>query len=347
MNLDEQYIRHCNELASKGLGLTAPNPMVGCVIVSDGKIISEGYHEKYGEAHAEVNAICRSDHDFSKSTLYVNLEPCSHFGKTPPCADLIISRKFQKVVIGCTDPNPLVARKGILKLKGAGIEVISGVLQKECEELNKRFFTFHRKKRPYIILKWAQTSDGFISKNPLPENKSENWISGEESKKIVHQWRSEEQAIMVGTTTVLNDDPELTTRSVKGKNPLRIIIDKDLKLDPSFKVFNGVAETLVFTNEERSTSNKIRFIKIDFTQNIIPQIFHQLYELNIQSVLVEGGTHLIQSIIDLNVWDEVRLFINPDKKFGNGIKAPYLNSSGRDEPVHIGKDLLFVHRNLL
>ncbi len=223
-------MQRCLELAAKGLGNVAPNPMVGCVIVCDGEIVAEGYHEQYGCGHAEPNAIKQvSDAILKKSTLYVTLEPCSHHGKTPPCADLIISKGIKKVVIGNLDSNPLVSGRGIQKLKEAGIEVEHGILDKECRALNKRFFTFHEKKRPYIILKWAQTQDGFISHNPLPENKEDNWITGKESKALVHQWRGEEQAILIGYNTALVDNPLFTMhRLVKGKNPIRLIIDKTL-----------------------------------------------------------------------------------------------------------------------
>ena len=351
MKSDEHYIARCNELALKGLGSVAPNPLVGCVIVLGEKIISEGFHQKFGEAHAEVNAINNlgKDFDFSNCTLYVNLEPCSHHGKTPPCADLIISKKFKKVAVGCLDPNPLVAGKGIEKIKNAGIEVIENVLEYDCKELNKRFFIFQEKKRPYIILKWAQTTDGFISKNNLPKNVEENWISGEESKKLNHQWRAEEQAIMVGTNTVISDDPQLTTRLVEGKNPLRILIDKDLKLNLDYKIFNASAETIVFTTVEKESEKNIKFIAIDFSKNIIPQFLQKLFELNITSVIVEGGAKLLQSFIDTNLWEEARIFVNPNKKFESGIAAPKLNlktSSDEINTIFIGNDLLFVHRNL-
>lgn len=345
MTVDETYMKRALELAQKGLGHVAPNPMVGCVIVLGEKIISEGFHQKYGEAHAEVNAIKNlpENFDLSGCALYVNLEPCSHHGKTPPCADLIVSKKFKKVIIGSLDPNPLVAGKGIQKIKAAGIEVVTGVLEKECRELNKRFFIFQEKKRPYIILKWAQTADGFISKDPLPKNKEESWITGEKSKVLVHQWRSEEQAILVGTNTVINDDPELTTRLVSGKNPIRIVLDKDLKLNSNYKIFNDASETLVFTGKEKSSEKNIKFIRIDFSKNILPQILEKLFELNISSILVEGGAKLLQSFIDKNQWDEARLFINAEKNFLKGIVAPKLNSKA--QPVFVGKDLLFVHRN--
>jgi diaminohydroxyphosphoribosylaminopyrimidine deaminase/5-amino-6-(5-phosphoribosylamino)uracil reductase len=344
LNTDEKYMMRALALAEKGLGYVAPNPMVGCVIVQNGKIISEGYHEKFGEPHAEVNAITKlaPDFDFTDCTLYVNLEPCSHFGKTPPCADLIVSKRFKKVVVGNLDTNPLVSGKGIEKLKHATIQVEYGILDKECRELNKRFFTFHEKKRPYIILKWAQTADGFISRWPLPENKADNWITGEESKTLVHQWRSEEQAIMVGTNTVVNDDPELTVRLVKGKNPIRVVLDKDLRLSHNFHIYDGAAETLVFTGKTAEPSGHTKFITIDFSQNIILQVLSKLHELHISSMIVEGGAQLLQSFIDAGMWDEARVFANPDKRFENGIKSPLLRMN--PEVSLVGKDLLYLFK---
>ncbi len=329
MNTNENHMKRCLELALKGLGQVAPNPMVGCVIVKNGAIIAEGFHKQYGEAHAEVNAInsLESDFDFSDCILYVNLEPCSHQGKTPPCSDLIISKKFKKVIICNVDTNPLVGGKGSEKLKTAGIEVESGVLEKEGRELNKRFFTFHEKKRPYVILKWAQTNDGFISKTPIPENKNDNWITCEENKKLVHEWRAQEQAIMIGTNTALTDNPELTVRLAKGKNPIRIVIDKDLKLEPDLKIFNDASETLVFTGLSATSAKNIRYFTIDFTKSVLHQMLNELYTLNISSVIIEGGTTLLESFIKENLWDEARVFVNPNKNFGSGIKAPDLDLS--------------------
>lgn len=317
-------MQRCLELALKGLGSVAPNPMVGCVIEKDGKIIAEGYHQKYGEAHAEVNAINRlpNNFDFTNCTLYVNLEPCSHQGKTPPCSDLIISKKFKKVVVCNVDTNPLVGGKGIEKLINAGIETETGVLEKEGRELNKRFFTFHEKKRPYIILKWAQTANGFICRKPLSDIKADNWISGEESKKLVHQWRSQEQGIMVGTNTVINDDPELTVRLVNGKNPVRIILDKDLKLSPDLAVFNNAAPTLVFTEQNKPDYGSVRYFKINFSDNLQDSVLNHLYNEGVSSVIIEGGAKLLNSIINQNLWDEIRVFINPELIFKNGIAAP-------------------------
>jgi diaminohydroxyphosphoribosylaminopyrimidine deaminase/5-amino-6-(5-phosphoribosylamino)uracil reductase len=330
------------QLAEQGIGRVSPNPLVGCVIVKNDVIIAEGYHQLYGQAHAEVNAINQlpDDFDFSECTLFVNLEPCSHFGKTPPCCDLIIQKKFKRVVIANTDNNPLVAGNGIKKIKENNIEVVLGVLEKEATKLNKRFFTFHTKHRPYIILKWAETKDGYISKFPIPTNSKDNWISCDESKKIVHQWRSEEQAIMVGTNTVLNDNPQLTTRLVNGKNPTRIIIDKALKIPLASNVFENNADVIIFNLIKDELSNHVRYIKLNENNFTIEEIFKKLADLKILSILVEGGTTLLQSIIDANLWDEARVFVG-NKSFENGIKAPQLNKS-KSTTTFVGSDSLSI-----
>ncbi len=334
---NEQYIQHTLNLAKQGWPFVSPNPMVGCVIVNGEKIVAEGFHKKYGEAHAEANAInaLNKDLDPKNCTLYVNLEPCSHQGKTPPCADLIISKGFKKVVICNLDPNPLVAGKGIAKLRQAGIEVVTGILEKEGFELNKRFFTFHTKHRPYFILKWAQTADGFISRSAVPNNSEaernslqgfqENKIGNEEQQKRVHQMRAEETAILVGKNTVLFDDPFLTTRLVKGKNPTRIFIDKDLEVLATFNIYNKEAETLVFSAIKDDVKENICFIKIDFSKNVLAQISQKLYELKIQSVMVEGGAFLLNSFINEKMADEAVVFVNENLKFNTGVKAPEIN----------------------
>ena len=338
-------MQRCLELAVKGLGNVAPNPMVGCVIVCDGEIVAEGYHEFYGGPHAEPNAIKQvGDAILKKSTLYVTLEPCSHHGKTPPCADLIINKGVKKVVIGNLDSNPLVSGRGIQKLKEAGIELEYRVLDKECKELNKRFFTFHEKKRPYIILKWAQTQDGFISRIPLPKNKEDNWITGKESKDLVHQWRGEESAILIGYNTALVDNPLLTTRLVEGKNPVRLIIDKNLDLPHNLNIFNNDAKTIVFNSIKSSDDDNIRYVRIDF-QNMIQEILNECYVLNISSVIIEGGTKTINEFIQKNTWDEARLFVNPNKVFKQGIAAPVI-SFNQSAPTQIGDDLLYTITNL-
>ena len=329
MNTQEAYMKRCLQLAAKGMGSVAPNPMVGCVIVYQDKIIGEGYHQKYGEAHAEVNAInAVEDKELLKNvTLYVNLEPCSHYGKTPPCADLIIEHKIPYVIIGSIDTNSLVAGKGIEKLAKAGTDVKIGVLEKECKELNKRFFTFYDKKRPYIILKWAQTKNGFIDNKRTEDNIGNALqITNRESKILVHKWRSEEQAIMVGTNTTLLDNPQLTVREVNGKNPLRITIDKWLRIPKSYHLFDKSTPTLVFTAVDMPSENNLEYVKIDFDQDVIMQISNELYKRNIQSLIVEGGELLLKSFIESNCWDEARVFIS-DITIGRGVNAPILNGN--------------------
>ena len=329
MNTQEAYMKRCLQLAAKGMGSVAPNPMVGCVIVYQDKIIGEGYHQKYGEAHAEVNAInAVEDKELLKNvTLYVNLEPCSHYGKTPPCADLIIEHKIPYVIIGSIDTNSLVAGKGIEKLAKAGTDVKIGVLEKECKELNKRFFTFYDKKRPYIILKWAQTKNGFIDNKRTEDNIGNALqITNRESKILVHKWRSEEQAIMVGTNTTLLDNPQLTVREVNGKNPLRITIDKWLRIPKSYHLFDKSTPTLVFTAIDMLSENNLEYVKIDFDKDVIMQISNELYKRNIQSLIVEGGERLLKSFIESNCWDEARVFIS-DITIGRGVNAPILNGN--------------------
>ena len=329
MNTQEAYMKRCLQLAAKGMGNVAPNPMVGCVIVYQDKIIGEGYHQKYGEAHAEVNAInAVEDKELLKNaTLYVNLEPCAHYGKTPPCADLIIEHKIHYVIIGSIDTNSLVAGKGIEKLAKAGIDVKIGVLEKECKELNKRFFTFYDKKRPYITLKWAQTKNGFIDNKRTEDTIGKALqITNLESKKLVHKWRSEEQAIMVGTNTALLDNPQLTVREVNGKNPLRITIDKWLRIPKSSHLFDKSTPTLVFTAVDTPSVNNLEFVKIDFDNDVIMQISNELYKRNIQSLIVEGGELLLKSFIESNCWDEARVFIS-DITIGRGVNAPILNGN--------------------
>lgn len=336
MNIDNKQMTRCLELAKQGMGNVAPNPMVGCVIVYNNEIIAVGYHEKFGEAHAEVNAI-NSVIDKSllkESTLYVNLEPCSHVGKTPPCSDLIIKHHIPNVVIGSIDINSKVAGKGIERLKAAGIDVSVGILEDKCKELNKRFFTYHEKHRPYVILKWAETKDGFIdverSFDSAQDDKVyDNWITSPFSKKLVHQWRSEEQAIMIGTNTAINDNPELTVREVKGKNPLRVVLDINLRLPKHLNVFDGSTPTLILNSIKSETKQNLEFVKIDKNKELLPQILSELYKRNILSVIIEGGAQLLQSFIDQNLWDEAKVFVG-NKTFSEGLKAPTL----RGQPIN-------------
>ena len=320
------FMKQALLLAQQGWPMVAPNPMVGCVIVKDDKIVAKGYHEKYGEAHAEVNAInnlCTEINPLD-CILYVTLEPCSHYGKTPPCADLIIKNGFKKVVVCNLDPNPLIAGKGIEKLKNAGIDVILGILEKKGIELNKRFFTFFEKKRPYYILKWAQTADGFISKLPIPKNREENIIGDEEQQVKSHQLRANEMAIMVGKNTVLNDNPTLTTRLVEGKNPVRIFIDKNLEVPRNFNIYNYESKTIVFNGFKDVVENNIEFYKIDFTQNVLKQISDMLFDLKIQSVIIEGGSFLLKDFIKQKLFDEIIIYKNENLWFGSGVEAPKL-----------------------
>lgn len=336
----------CIQIASNGIGNVAPNPMVGCVIVHDDKIIGEGYHIEYGKAHAEVNAI-NSVKDLKllkKSTLYVNLEPCAHFGKTPPCADLIVKHQIPQVVIGCKDTFSKVAGKGIEKLEKAACKVKVGVLENESRELNKRFFTFHEEKRPYVILKWAQTLDGFIDKERDEKyDIGVNWITDPSTKMLVHKWRSEESAIMVGTNTALNDNPSLNVREWSGNDPLRIVIDKDLKLPANINLFDKKINTLVLTEKIKKPENNLEFFKIDFKKDIIKQLFDILYERNIQSLFVEGGKTLLESFLNSGLWDEARVFIG-NKLFYKGIKGPGFPDK-HISTENIGDDKLLFFRN--
>lgn len=323
MTTDEKYIRRCIELASNGLCNAAPNPMVGAVIVHNGKIIGEGYHAKCGEGHAEVNAI-RSVKDetlLKEATIYVSLEPCSHYGKTPPCADLIISKGIPKVVVGCIDPFSQVSGRGIRKLREAGIDVTVGVLEEECKNLIRRFVTFNTQKRPYVTLKWAESADGYIDINR--ENGSPVVLSTPVTSMYVHKQRAEHKAILVGRRTALLDNPSLTTRNWYGKSPLRLVIDRNLSLPSDLRLFDHSTPTIVFTAEERVNEENLEYITIDYSTDILPQILNVLYERKIQSLLVEGGTTLLQSFIDSGVWDE--MFVEHSEiVLDEGVKSPVI-----------------------
>lgn len=340
----------CLELAKLGAGHVAPNPMVGAVLVYEDRIIGEGWHQEYGKAHAEVNCINAVKEEdrklISLSTLYVSLEPCAHFGKTPPCADLIIANKVPNVVIGCRDPFEEVNGKGIEKLKAAGINVESGILEEEFTLLNKRFFTFHTKKRPYVLLKWAQTNDGFIA----GENSSRLLISNENTNRLVHKWRSEEAAIMVGTNTALHDDPSLTTRLWPGPSPVRLVIDMNLRLPGSLKVFDGSVKTIVFNTVKQEEKPNLSFIKLDKEKQFIPQLIDALYKLKIQSVLVEGGAALLQTFIESGIWDETRVIVNGELSSrllsgGNGLPAPVLKNEQLISEEKISTDTISYFKN--
>ena len=342
----ELYMKRCLQLAENGLGTTYPNPLVGSVIVHKDTIIGEGWHRKSGEPHAEVNAV-RSVKDQSllkDATLYVNLEPCSHFGKTPPCSDLIVSLGIPQVVIGTVDPHAKVAGQGIERLRNAGVNVTVGILEQECLAINKRFFTFHNQKRPYIILKWAESADGFIA--PLQkETQQPVWISGELSRQLVHKWRSEEQSILVGTQTVIDDNPKLNVRDwARNNQPIRLVIDKSGRIPAQSHIFDNQQPTVVFSEKAVSSGKEnIIFERLDFDKDIVPQLAKVLYSRGIQSIIVEGGRQTLQSFIDVGIWDEARIFVG-DASLQKGISAPTLHrenatrySVGHDELLILSK----------
>tara|TARA_B100000902_G_scaffold360094_1_gene376461 strand:+ start:568 stop:1578 length:1011 start_codon:yes stop_codon:yes gene_type:complete len=329
-------MKKCLDLGKKAFPNNSPNPMVGSVIVYKGKIIGEGYHVKYGCNHAEANAInnVQDKSLLDKSTIYINLEPCSHFGKTPPCSDLIIKYNIPKVVIGCVDTCTKVGGKGIEKMRKKGIEVTVGVLEKESRSINKRFFTFNEKKRPYIILKWAQSKDGFIA----PHNQTEPfWMTSYDSKKLTHKWRAEEEAILIGRITAEKDNPLLNIREVLGNNPLRVVIDKDLKLSDSLNLFNNNSKTIIFNKHKSLEIGKNIYIKIDF-ENTIQNILSELYQKKIQSLIIEGGSKTLQSFIDAKIWDEARIFTS-EKKLINGVSKPSIKGL-RTNSCKIGMEKL-------
>lgn len=343
--IDEKYMQRCLTLAIKGKTKVKPNPMVGCVIVHKGKIIGESYHKEYGKAHAEVNAINSvNDHSLlMESTLYVNLEPCAHHGKTPPCSDLIVEKKLKRVVVGCKDSFAKVAGKGIEKMQKAGIEVTVGILEDESLELNKAFFTFHQKKRPYIILKWAQTLDGYIDVKRKPSDPiGVNWITDTNLKMIVHKWRSEEDAILVGAGTAINDNPELNTREWFGENPLRILLSEYNKINFSSKLLDDSIKTLVFTDKDIQDKENTHFFNINFKENTLNHLLDILYNKEIQTIIIEGGQNALQSFIDNNLWDEARVLIG-NKTFGEGLKAPIFNKKHNEIFIYSDDKILFYY----
>lgn len=321
---EEKFMVRAIELAKLGMGQVAPNPMVGCVIVHNGSIIGEGYHRKYGEAHAEVNAInsVKNLELLSESTMYVTLEPCSHFGKTPPCADLVVRMKIPRVVVGSMDPNEKVAGRGINRLRDAGGQVIVGMLEEECNRMNRRFLTFHQKRRPYIILKWAQTEDGFIDRAREAEEYGQpTWITNALSRIAVHKMRSDEAAILVGTRTALKDNPSLTVREWSGNHPLRMVLDRNGILPASAALLDQSTETIVLTEKELVSKPNLEYIRINFDSMMLHEINQILLQRGIQSLLVEGGKSLIESYLREGLWDEARVYIG-NARFGSGIKAP-------------------------
>lgn len=349
-------MQRCLQIAKNGIGTTRPNPSVGAVVVLNDEIIGEGFTSPYGGNHAEVNAIdaVKNKSLLKNATIYVTLEPCSHFGKTPPCADLIVKNQIKNVVIGCVDSNSLVAGKGIERLRNAGIHVVVGVLENECKEHHKRFFTVQNKKRPFIILKWAETNNGFIA----PLNKESNhpiWISNQYSQQLVHKWRAEEHAILVGTNTVIADNTKLNVRNWSGNNPIRIVLDRSLRIPNSAHVFDGSVKTICFTEiriesqEERDVisseveKSQLIFEQINFSKNIAQQVCEVLQEHQIQSVIIEGGTQTLQTFIDANLWDEARIFIG-ENEFEKGVKSPEIKGKLIEE-ININNDVLKMYRN--
>ena len=334
----------CIQLAKNGLGTTYPNPLVGSVVVYKDKIIGEGWHKQSGKSHAEVNAInsVKNQELLTKATIYVNLEPCSHFGKTPPCANLIIEKGIKNIVIGSKDPNPKVSGKGVELLKENRCNVIQGVLEKECNDLNKRFFTFFGKKRPYIILKWAETLDGFISPK-FKTKKKPVWITNKNSRQLVHQWRSQEQAILVGTNTVIKDNPILTTRDWIGSSPIRVVIDKKLKIPDDATIFDSNIKTIVVTEIKKENKLNLTYKIIDFSKNITHQICDLLCDHKVQSLIVEGGTKTLQTFINHNLWDEARIF-RGTVLFYEGTKAPTIKGQ-KISKTKIKQDFLKILLN--
>lgn len=339
MTPDELLIQRTFDLARLGAGAVSPNPLVGCVIVKDGEVIGEGWHRSYGEAHAEVNAVVSvSDKSqISGSTIYVNLEPCSHHGKTPPCSDMLIQHGVKKVVISNLDTNPLVGGEGIKKLKAADITVVTGVLEKEGRELNKRFFTFHEKQRPYIVLKWAQTADGFIAHS----NYDSKWISNDFSRQLVHKWRSEEDAVLVGTKTAAHDNPMLNAREWSGRNPVRLVIDRFLRLSDNLNLFDKSVPTIFFNLLKHEEHTNLKLVRLD-EKDFILKLLTYLHKEKIQSLLVEGGSQTLSFFIQAGLWDEARIFTS-SRSFHKGIKGPTLHGelvSGEQ----ISTDLLQVYQ---
>ena len=324
MSTPQKFMQRCLDLALLGMGDVAPNPMVGCVIVYEGIIIGEGYHQKIGGPHAEVNGIrsVQNRELLAQSTLYVSLEPCTHFGKTPPCSDLIIENRIPHVVIGTIDPFVKVAGKGIERMQAAGIKVEVGILEKECRELNRRFFTFHEKMRPYILLKWAQTLDGFIDTDRT-ETQHPTWITNALAKRLVHKQRSEESSILIGTNTAEFDNPALTVREWTGNQPIRMVIDNTGRLNAELHIFDNKAETWVFTGIEKADSGNLKYIRLDFDQDILPQLLSELYKRGILSVVVEGGSILLNSFLQDGFWDEAFVYTG-NQFFGKGVQAPHI-----------------------
>ncbi|GGG44177.1 bifunctional diaminohydroxyphosphoribosylaminopyrimidine deaminase/5-amino-6-(5-phosphoribosylamino)uracil reductase RibD [Hymenobacter glacieicola] len=339
-SFDELFMRRALDLARLGTGYARPNPLVGCVITHEGRIIGEGWHRQYGGPHAEVNAVAAVTDPalLPRSRVYVTLEPCSHFGKTPPCADLLIEKKVAEVVICNLDPNPLVAGRGIQKLRDAGIQVETGVLEAEGRALNRRFFTFQEQQRPYVVLKWAETADGYLA-GPYFQPVA---ISAELARVAVHQWRTEEHAILVGTRTALHDNPRLNAREWPGPDPIRLVIDKNLSLPPTHHLFDGSQPTVVFTYRERASQPNLTYVTLSEAEDLFPQILHHLYQQGVQSVLVEGGPTVLNSLLKDGLWDEARV-IRSHRQLGGGVAAPRIGLTGLREQLVLGPDEVIIY----
>lgn len=347
---DELYMKRCLELAEMGNGKVSPNPLVGCVIVSGGKIIGEGYHQQFGQAHAEVNAVHAVLDNYGEAaaallksaTVYVSLEPCAHFGKTPPCADLLVRHGVKKVVICNRDPFPDVDGKGIDKLQYAGIKVVSGVLEQEGLYLNRRFFTRIAQQRPYIILKWARTANGFFA----PKNSVQQWISGPLAKKLVHKWRTEEDAVLIGKQTAIADNPQLSAREWPGRNPVRIVIDRNLQSTTDLHVYDNTVKTLIFNEQKTDVNGNTHFVEMEDMQYYLPQkIAYQLYLMDIQSVIIEGGANILNQFISSGLWDEARVF-HSSARWDTGILSPQINGKIKSSES-IDQDQLTIYENTI
>lgn len=331
MQENTMYMRRCLSLAAIAQSYVAPNPMVGAVLVVDNQILSEGYHRKYGQAHAEPNAILavKDKSMLQKATLYVNLEPCSHYGKTPPCAHLIVESGIPKVVIGTLDPNPKVAGRGVRILQEAGIDVIVGVVENECRALNRRFFVYQEQKRPFVLLKWAQTADGYIDKLRTSNAESPVSISNDITRQLTHKMRSENQSILVGTNTVILDNPTLSVRNWSGKNPIRIALDRRGIIPESYNILNGKQQTLVFTQNPKPSSHNLEYVYHDFENQTMGDILHEIYHRGIHSVLVEGGAKVLTSLIDAGWWDEANVEVST-QTLTDGVEAPRMDRLADD-----------------
>lgn len=325
-------------------GHVSPNPMVGAVLVHGNRIIGEGFHEHYGQAHAEVNCIASVQpgdlHLLPECVLYVSLEPCAHYGKTPPCADLIIEKNIPKVVVGCRDPFPAVDGKGIAKLQKSGVNVVSGVMEKQCREINKRFFTFHQAQRPYIVLKWAQTADGLMA----GEN-GRLYISNAITNRLVHKWRAEEDAILVGVNTALLDNPQLTLRHWTGRSPVRLVLDPNLRMTGGGHLLDGSVRTMVLNTTMNAERGNVSFVKIGNADNLVSSALTALHQHQVTSVLVEGGKQLLQSFIDAGLWDEARLITNTRLSIGKGLAAPVLEKSLLVSEQRLLDDHILIYKN--